>query len=66
FEQMALMIRESAGGSGLTLAEIRRLLRTVVDVAIQFDRDEGGRFIPEILYEPRGLRLERDGAGVER
>lgn len=57
FEQMALMIRETGAGGGLTMDEIKRLLHLVVDVVVQFDRDEGGRFISEIHYEPRHLRL---------
>lgn len=57
FEQMALMVRESGAGSGLTLVEIRRLLRLVVDVVVQFDRDELGRFVSEIDYQPRAQRI---------
>ena len=57
FEQMALMIRESGAGGGLRMNEIKWLLGVVVDVVVQFDRDERGRFISEILYEPRRQRL---------
>ena len=56
-EQMALMIRESSAGSGLRLNEIKWLLGVVVDVIVQFDRDERGRFISELYYEPRCERL---------
>jgi type IV secretion system protein VirB11 len=59
FEQMSLMIRESGAGGGLRLHEIKWLLSVVVDVTVQFDRDERGRFISEILYEPRRHRLGR-------
>jgi type IV secretion system protein VirB11 len=52
FEQMALMIRESSGGSGLQLQEIKSLLRNVIDVVVQFQRDERGRYISELFYEP--------------
>lgn len=56
-EQMALMIRESSGGGGgMTMDEIKRLLRLVIDVIVQIDRDERGRFISEISYEPRSQR----------
>jgi type IV secretion system protein VirB11 len=65
FEQMALMIRETSAGSGLRMDEIKRLLRIVIDVVVQFDRDERGRFISEILYEPRGQRLGRQVATAE-
>ena len=57
FEQMALMVRETAAGGGLTMAEIKRLLRLVIDIVVQFDRDHRGRFISEIHYEPRALRF---------
>jgi type IV secretion system protein VirB11 len=69
FEQMALMIRESGAGGGLAMVEIKRLLRLVVDIVVQFDRDDRGRFISEINYVPRALRLapernEPPGAGT--
>lgn len=65
FEQMALMIRETSAGGGLRLDEIKRLLAIVVDVVVQFDRDERGRFISEILYEPRSQRLAAGTATTE-
>jgi type IV secretion system protein VirB11 len=65
-EQMSLMIRESGAGGGLRMSEIKWLLGVVVDVIVQFDRDERGRFISEIFYEPRRQRLARwdDTAGA--
>jgi len=75
FEQMSLMIRESGAGGGLTMSEIKWLLGVVVDVVVQFDRDERGRFISELYYEPRRQRLARwddavagvaHGAGARR
>jgi type IV secretion system protein VirB11 len=57
-EQMALMIRESSGGAGLRIDEIKRLLGLVVDVFVQFDRDERGRFISEVAYTPRAQRAD--------
>jgi type IV secretion system protein VirB11 len=65
FEQMALMIRETGAGAGLRLDEIKHLLGIVVDIVVQFDRDERGRFISEILYEPRGRRLARQASNGE-
>jgi type IV secretion system protein VirB11 len=62
FEQMALMIRETGSGSGLRMDEIKSLLAIVVDVVVQFDRDERGRFISEIQYAPRALRIAQLGA----
>jgi type IV secretion system protein VirB11 len=58
-EQMSLMIRESGGGQGLRMDEIKWLLGIVIDVIVQFDRDERGRFISELFYEPRRQRLGR-------
>jgi type IV secretion system protein VirB11 len=52
-EQMSLMIRESGAGGGLRMDEIKGLLRIVVDVIVQFDRDERGRFIADVAYKPR-------------
>ncbi|MEO6898213.1 MAG: P-type DNA transfer ATPase VirB11 [Caldimonas sp.] len=59
FEQMSLMIRESGAGGGLRMDEIKWLLSVVVDVVVQFDRDERGRFISELFYEPRRQRQAR-------
>lgn len=59
FEQMSLMIRESGAGGGLRMDEVKWLLAVIVDVIVQFDRDERGRFVSEILYEPRRQRLAR-------
>ena len=39
-EQMSLMIRESGAGGGLRMNEIKYLLGVVIDVIVQFDRDE--------------------------
>jgi type IV secretion system protein VirB11 len=52
FEQMTLMIRQSAGGTGLDFAEIRRLLTLTVDVVVQFGNDGTGRHIREVHYDP--------------
>ncbi|WP_428509075.1 P-type DNA transfer ATPase VirB11 [Roseateles sp.] len=65
-EQMALMIRETEAGSGLSLEEIRRLLDIVVDVIVQFERDEQGRFISELQYRPRSLRARHLGQQSRR
>lgn len=53
FDQMALMIRESAAGGGLSMADIRQLLHAVIDIVVQFRRDERGRYVSEIFYEPK-------------
>jgi type IV secretion system protein VirB11 len=59
-EQMSLMIRESGAGGGLHMDEIKALLHLVVDVFVQFDRDERGRFIAEIAYDPRKRQRAED------
>jgi type IV secretion system protein VirB11 len=59
-EQMSLMIRESGAGGGLRLDEIKGLLGLVIDVIVQFNRDERGRFISEIAYEPRRTQRTSD------
>jgi type IV secretion system protein VirB11 len=56
FEQMSLMIRETGAGGGLRMDEIKWLLNVVVDIVVQFDRDERGRFVSEVLYEPGHCR----------
>ncbi len=53
FEQIALMVRESAGGGGMTMPEINRLARSVIDVVVHFGVDAGGRYISGIHYDPQ-------------
>ena len=53
FEQISLMVRESAGGGGMTMPEINRLARSVIDVVVHFGVDAGGRFISGIHYDPQ-------------
>ena len=64
FEQMALMIRESGAGGGLRMDEIKWLLGIVIDVIVQFDRDERGRFISEIVL--RAAAASGSAAGTSR
>lgn len=52
FEQMGLMIRQSSSGSGLSHTETQRLLRLLVDVVVQYKRDDEGRRVSEIYYRP--------------
>ena len=53
FEQISLMVRESAGGGGMTMPEINRLARSVIDVVVHFGVDSSGRFISGIHYDPQ-------------
>lgn len=52
FEQMTIMIKESDAGANLEYQIIKRLLQLTVDVIIQFDVDNEGRYIKEIYYKP--------------
>jgi type IV secretion system protein VirB11 len=51
--RIALLIKASDEGRSLALAEIMRLLHTLVHVVVQlvFDRDLG-RHVPTIYYDP--------------
>lgn len=61
-EQMALMIRQSSAGAGLTFAEIKRLLLLTIDVIVQFANNGEGRFVQEIYYDPElKQRLAAEG-----
>jgi type IV secretion system protein VirB11 len=63
FEQMTLMIRQSAGGAGLAFNEIKRLLTLTVDVVVQFGNDGTGRHVREVYYDPaRKLALSQEVA----
>ena len=48
-----LLVAMALSGGGLRMDEIKGLLRIVIDVIVQFDRDERGRFIADVAYEPR-------------
>lgn len=59
FEQLVLLVKQSAAGRELPRADIKQLLYLLVDVVIQFGVERHQRFIREIWYEPerkhRGL-----------
>lgn len=63
FEQMTLMIRQSPGGAGLDVAEIKRLLTLTVDVIVQFGNDGSGRHIREVYYDPARKLALAQGTG---
>jgi len=52
FEQLMLLVKQSAAGRELTRHEIRALLHLLIDVVIQFACRGHQRFIEEIWYEP--------------
>jgi len=60
FEQLALLIKESAPGRELRIVDIQRLLRQVVDVVVQCTRDGGARRVTELWWgETVGARGPR-------
>ncbi|MBM0105788.1 P-type DNA transfer ATPase VirB11 [Steroidobacter sp. S1-65] len=52
FEQLVLLIKQSAGGRALSRADIKQLLYLVIDVVVQFGVRDHERFIQEIWYRP--------------
>jgi type IV secretion system protein VirB11 len=56
FEQLVLLVKQSAGGRDLARADIKSLLYLLVDVVIQFGVQHHERFIKEIWYEPERRR----------
>jgi type IV secretion system protein VirB11 len=53
FEQLVLLVKQSAAGRELSRSDIKRLLYLLVDVVIQFGVERQERFIKEIFYEPQ-------------
>jgi type IV secretion system protein VirB11 len=54
-ERMALLVRQSGAGGGMTMPEIRLLVDSVIDVIVHFAR-VGGRFcVTGLRYRPRLL-----------
>ena len=60
FEQIALMVRESPAGGGMTMPEIKQLAHDVIDIVVHFDHGADGRHITGIHYDPQA-RLRRHG-----
>ena len=56
FEQLVLLVKQSAGGQGLARADIKSLLELLIDVVIQFGVDCHERYIKEIWYAPERKR----------
>jgi type IV secretion system protein VirB11 len=61
FEQLVLLVKQSAGGRELARRDIKQLLLRLIDVVIQFGVDGGQRVIREIWYGPARRRAR---AGV--
>ena len=56
FEQLTLLVKESAEGRELARDDIRRLLHLTVDVIVQMSRCDGRYRITEIYYDPEAKR----------
>ena len=59
FEQLVLLVKQSAGGQSLAREDIKSLLDLLIDVVIQFGVAHHERYIQEIWYVP-----ERKHRGV--
>jgi type IV secretion system protein VirB11 len=56
FEQLTLLVKESAEGRDLHRDDIRSLLLLLVDVVVQMQKREGRYRITEIYYDPASKR----------
>jgi type IV secretion system protein VirB11 len=56
FEQLTLLVKESAEGRDLARRDIRHLLHLSIDIVVQMAR-QGGRYrISEVYYDPLAKR----------
>jgi type IV secretion system protein VirB11 len=62
FEQLVLLVKQNAGGSGLARSEIKNLLYLLVDVVIQFGVERHERFIREVWFDPERKRRAAETA----
>lgn len=56
FEQLVLLVKQSAGGRELARVDIKSLLYLLIDVVIQFGVERQERFIREIWFDPKRRR----------
>jgi type IV secretion system protein VirB11 len=56
FEQLVLLVKQSAGGRELARSDIKSLLYLLIDVVIQFGVERQERFIREVWFEPERRR----------
>jgi type IV secretion system protein VirB11 len=71
FEQLMLLVKQSAGGRGLARGDIKSLLYLLIDVVIQCGLERHRRVIREVWFDParkrRAARLSaRQRAGAAR
>ena len=64
FEQLMLLVKQSAGGRGLARADIKGLLYLLIDVVIQCGLNEHRRVIREVWFDP--ARKARAAHGSRR
>lgn len=65
FEQLVLLVKQSAGGRSLARRDIKRLLDLLVDVVIQCDVERHRRVVREVWYQPeRKYRSQRAEQGA--
>jgi type IV secretion system protein VirB11 len=50
FEQLSLLVKESAPGREMRVEDIKHLLRQVVDVVVQCARSRSGRRVGEVWW----------------
>ncbi len=62
FEQLVLMVKQSPGGQGLAREDIHALVRSLVDIVIQFGVEGGKRGIEEIAMP----RIDGQGLASRR
>ena len=56
FEQLVLLVKQSAGGQELARADIKSLLYLLIDVVIQFGVEQHERVISEVWFDPTRKR----------
>jgi type IV secretion system protein VirB11 len=56
FDQLSMMVQESPQGRGIPDAKVEQLLRSNIDIVLQFGNNGSGRFVQEIWYDPEGKR----------
>jgi len=63
FEQLVLLVKQSAGGRALARRDIRSLLHLLIDVVIQCGFEHHRRVVREVWFDParklRGRRMTR-------
>lgn len=59
-ERMALLVRKSSAGGGMTVSEIRHLAASVIDIVVHFARVSGKFAVTGVMYQPRLLGDQHD------